>query len=289
MGSGQGAWVTKGQKPRRHAFIPDTQVKPGVPLDHLDWVGQALVDYLPDVIVHAGDHHDFPSLNGHEKPGSLPMEGRRFKDDLECGNAAWARMCKPMEAEQARRIRRHIQRWEPEKHACKGNHEDRADRLAVADPRLLGVVGSDLCDYRDWKVHPFLERVWIDGICYSHYFQSSHSNRPLGGEVSARLNRVGASFAQGHEQGFRYGNRITASGVTWNGLVAGSCYLHTESYRGAQGQRHWQGIVILNSVENGEYDIMPLSLKYLCLKYTGKPLFRYMVEQYPGHDWAHHK
>lgn len=273
--------------PRRHLIVPDTQTRPGVPLDHLDWIGQAIVEYKPDVIVHVGDHWDMASLNGHEQPGSAPMEGKRFADDIFVGNEAFARICKPMEAEIERRKRRHIKRWEPECHFLVGNHEARADRVASNDPRLLGTVGSDQCDVRGWKRHGFLERAWIDGIVYSHYFQSSHSNRPLGGEVSNRLNRIGASFAQGHEQGFRYGNRITASGVTWNGLVAGSAYLHIEDYRGAQGQRHWRGIVVLNSVENGEYDIMPLSLKYLCKKYSGDSLQRYMTLNYPFQNWDH--
>lgn len=276
-----------GGDPRRHLLIPDTQTRPGVPLDHLDWIGQAIVEYAPDVIVHLGDHWDMASLNGHEQPGSAPMEGKRFADDVHVGNEAFARICKPMESEIERRKRRHIKRWDPERHFLVGNHEARADRVAQNDPRLLGTVGSDQCDVRGWTRHGFLERAWIDGIVYSHYFQSSHSNRPLGGEVSNRLNRIGASFCQGHEQGFRYGNRITASGVTWNGLVAGSAYLHIEDYRGAQGQRHWRGIVVLNSVENGEYDIMPLSLKYLCKKFTGDSLQRYMTLNYPFQRWDH--
>lgn len=92
--------MTNREGPRRHLFIGDTQVRPGVPLDHLDWVAQAIVDYKPDVIVHAGDHFDFPSLSGHEEPGSAPLEGQRYKDDLDVGNAAFARLCKPMEDEQ---------------------------------------------------------------------------------------------------------------------------------------------------------------------------------------------
>lgn len=273
--------------PRRHFIIPDTQTRPGVPLDHLEWVAQAIVDYKPDVVVHLGDHYDFPSLNGHEQPGSAPMEGRRFADDLFVGNEAFATLSKPMEAEIARLKGGKRKQWTPERHFCVGNHEARADRVANNDPKLLGTVGSDLCDLRGWQRHGFLERLWVDRICYSHYFQSSHSSRPLGGEVSNRLNRIGASFAQGHEQGFRYGNRITASGVTWHGLVCGSNYLHIEDYRGAQGQRHWRGVVILNSVEDGEYDIMPLSLKYLCKKYTGDSLHRYMTLKYAHSNWDH--
>jgi hypothetical protein len=129
--------------------------------------------------------------------------------------------------------------------------------------------------------------VWVDGICYSHYFTTQHSNRPIGGEVSNRLNKIGCSFVHGHEQGFRYGTRITGSGHSWHGVVAGSCYLHVEKYRGAQGQKHWRGIVVLNEVKDGDFCIMPLTLNYLCRKYESELLVNYMQEKYPEGDWSH--
>ena len=42
--------------PKRHFVIPDTQVKKGVPIDHMAWIGAAIRDYKPDVVVHLGDH-----------------------------------------------------------------------------------------------------------------------------------------------------------------------------------------------------------------------------------------
>lgn len=265
---------------RRHVYIPDTQTRPGVPLDHIDWVAQACVDYRPDVIVVGGDWWDFPSLNSHVKPGSAPLEGCRFEDDLKVGNAAFHRFNKKIST---------VKGWKPRKEFTCGNHEDRADRAAVEDPKWMGVVGSQFCNVEDFKWNPFLKRVWIDGIVYSHYFQSSHSKFAIGGSIDNRFNKIGASFVQGHEQGKREGSRIMASGKTWYGLVAGSCYLHEEEYRGAQGQRHWRGIVVLNEVEDGEYDIMPLSLRYLCKRYENKTLFEYMNKKYPNGKWEHLK
>src|SRR5690606_36998186 len=105
--------------------------------------------------------------------------------------------------------------------------------------------------------------------------------------IDNRLNKIGASFAQGHEQGFRYGTRIQATGKTWHGLVAGSCYLHREEYRGNQGQKHWRGCVVLNEVNDGDYCVMPLTLDYFARKYAGESLFDYMTKKYPNDDWAH--
>lgn len=277
---------TKSLPPRRrHLFIPDAQIKPGVPTDHVDWIAQAIVEYRPDVIVVGGDWWDLASLNSHEEPGSLPMEGARFKDDIDSGNLAFARLCKPMEEAEGKKFKG--RKWTPRKVFIAGNHEDRADRIANADPKWMGHVGSHHCNVRTFEWHPFLRRVWIDGICYSHYFQNSHSKHAIGGTVDNRLNKIGCSFVQGHEQGFRYGTRITGSGATWHGIVAGSCYLHIENYRGAQGQRHWRGIIVMNEVREGEFDIMPLSMSYLCRKYAGEELLDYMQKKYPTQDWAH--
>ena len=51
----------------RILVIPDTQVKPGVNTDHLEWAGHYAVKMKPDVIVHIGDHWDMPSLSSYDK------------------------------------------------------------------------------------------------------------------------------------------------------------------------------------------------------------------------------
>jgi len=274
-------------EPRRHLIIPDTQTRPGVPLDHLDWIAQAIVDYRPDVVVHLGDHWDFPSLNGHEEPGSAPLENKRYADDLFVGNEAFARLSKPMDAEIERIVLCKKKRWTPRKVFITGNHETRADRVADNNPKFLGTIGSDKCDTRDWERHRFLEVVDIDGILYSHYFQSSHSNRPIGGSVINKLTKIGASFCHGHVQGLDMGTKIMGNGKTWWGISAGSCYVHEEDYRGAQGQRHWRGILVLNEVEHGEHCPMPLSLRYLCRRYEKMDLAHFHRLKYPNGHWDH--
>lgn len=266
--------------PRRHFIVPDTQIRPGAPTDHIDWIAQAIVDYLPDSVQVIGDWWDMPSLSMHDPLGSMPMEGARYEEDVEAGNEAFARLCGPMEAEQARRRNGHRARWEPEKDFHFGNHEHRIYRAVNNAPKWAGIIGEHHLKTRDFTRHPFLSRVWRDGLLYSHYFQSSHSHHAIGGTIDNRLNKIGASFVQGHEQGFRYGTRIQASGSTWHGLVAGSCYLHDEAYRGSQGQSHWRGVVVLNEVRDGDYCVMPLTLDYLCRKYEGLALPDFLRKKY---------
>jgi hypothetical protein len=271
----------------RHFLIPDTQVRPGVPLDHFEWIGQAIVDYMPDKIIHLGDHWDMPSLSAHDAPGSKATEGARYENDVEVGNRAFETLCKPMEAEQARLKKQRKIPWKPRKVFLTGNHCNRITRAINANPKYDGAISLSHLDTRDFERHDFLERVWLDGILYSHYFQSSHSHHAIGGSIDSMLNKIGASFVQGHRQSLQYGTRNQGSGAAWHGLVAGSCYTHIENYRSAQGQRHWRGVVVLNEVENGEYCIMPLTLNYLCKKYTGKSLIDYMNKKYPKGDWRH--
>ena len=64
-------------EPRRHLFIPDTQIRPNIQTDHIDWIAQAIVDYLPDVIVVGGDWWDM----------HLPQQPRRTRLIADRGRA----------------------------------------------------------------------------------------------------------------------------------------------------------------------------------------------------------
>jgi len=245
---------------KRHLIIPDTQVRPGESTTHLDWARAAILHYKPDVIVHLGDHWDMASLSSYDKAGSKTMEGKRYAHDIQVGNEAFERL----------NHRITTARYRPRKVLLRGNHENRIERAIESDAKLDGALSSKHLDSQDWEVHQFLERVWIDGIVYSHFFQQQNSPHAIGGTVDNRLNRIGDSFVQGHQQGFLYGNRVYPTGRTRHGLVAGSFYLHNESYKGRQGNDHWRGIVVLNGVSRGDYSIMPLDMRYLRREYGGK-------------------
>lgn len=252
---------------RRHLIIPDTQIGPGVPLEHISWCANAIVDYRPDVIVMIGDWADMPSLSSYEKPGGMKLEGARIVEDIVVANEAAKVLVAPMEKEIARLRRNHDKRWEPRRIFCKGNHEQRLDRVALNDAKFEGVMSSDMIVLPGFETHPFLEIVEVDGVSYSHYFANTLSGKPIGGSIDNRLNKIGRSFAQGHQQGFLYGCRQFPGNVTRHGIVAGSFYLHAEEYRGLQSNGEWRGVVVMNEVKDGAFDIMPLSMSYLQRKY----------------------
>lgn len=75
------------------------------------------------------------------------------------------------------------------------------------------------------------------------------------------------SCVVGHQQGrdVAYGKRADGKRIT--AIMAGSCYEHDENYISTLGNRHWRGIVMLNEVNDGEFDEMFISLDYLRKKY----------------------
>jgi len=279
-----------GMKPRRHYIIPDVQVRPGDVVDHLDWIAQDIVRRRPDVIVCIGDFFDLPSLSSHAAPGSLEKENARLNADIDAGMAAMDRLMAPIHAERARLVRNKERQWNPQLVFTEGNHEFRATRVASNDPRLLGIVGTHLCDVErfGFKRYAFKQPVEIDGVWYAHFWQSQHSDRPIGGTIDNRLNKLGFSFVAGHEQGKKYGSRDLPNGRTIHGVVAGSCYLGVEGYRGPQAKKEWRGTVMLHDVRNGgDFEPMFLTMRYLCQEYAGEDLHEYMTKRYADRDWSH--
>jgi len=260
----------------RHLVIPDTQIKPEVPTVHLEWIGQYIVDAFAGddlTIIHLGDHWDMPSLSSYDQ-GKIHMEGRRIAQDIIAGNRGFDLLNAPLAAyNQSKR-----KKWEPRRVFLLGNHENRITRAIEQTAQLDGLLSLDLLNAtaHGWEVHPFLEVVEIDGVSYSHYFYNQLSGRPYGGmNVETRLKTIGRSFTMGHQQVLLYGVRSLISGMQ-HGLVAGSCYLHDEFYRGPQGNAEWRGIVVCNQVEDGSYDPTFVSLDYLCRRYEGMRLSEFI-------------
>lgn len=265
---------------RTHLVIPDTQAKPDVPLDHLGWIGEYIVDRKPDVVVHLGDHADMPSLSSYDR-GKIQFEGRRYVQDIAAANKAFDFLNAPLEKENARLIKNKKAVEYPERHILLGNHENRIERAVENSSELQGTIGVQDLNYEQsgWAVHPFLEPVYLDGIAYAHYWYNPNNGRPISGTVENRLKTIGHTFTQGHLQTLMYGLRFVG-GKSQHGLVAGACYLHDEDYKGPQGNAHWRGIIVKHEVDEGQYDPMFVSLDYLCRRYEGKSIDKFTAKVY---------
>lgn len=251
----------------RHIVIPDCQVKPGVSLDYLERIGKYIVDKKPDTIVCIGDFADMPSLSSYDI-GKKSFEGRRYNKDIEAAVDGMNALLGPLWRynDAARRNKQKL--YLPNMEFMLGNHENRINRAIDNDPKLDGVLSIDDLGYENfgWNVHPFLERVVLDGICYSHYFTTGVAGRPAS-SAQAQLAKQHMSCIAGHQQGLQIATGYRADGTILTSVIAGSCYEHDEDYLGPQGNKHWRGLLVLNDVKDGGFDLMTVTLKYLETRY----------------------
>ncbi len=253
-------------KPIRIAVIPDTQVKPGVRIDHLEWAGKYIAEKKPDVVIHLGDHWDMPSLSSYDK-GKASAEGRRVNKDIEAGNKALELLTRNMKIGP---------QYSPKLLILRGNHENRILRAIDDDPKLEGTIGYHL--FNDvalgWKPVPFLQPVVISGVSFCHYFPRSGDGniaQTKRGAPSARaqLMREMQSCVSGHKQGLDLAIHTNGTKII-RSIIAGSFYQHKEEYLSPQGNSHWQGILFLQEVHNGSFNIMEVGMEYLRRKYGKK-------------------
>jgi hypothetical protein len=247
--------------------IPDCQVKEGVPLEHLTWAGKAIVDYKPDVVVNIGDFADMPSLSTHDVKGSKYFEGKRYTKDVAVVKDAMQMLLAPLKEMQSKQKKNKEKVYKPRMVMLMGNHENRIDRAINNNPTLEGLISTkDLGYEKDWEVHEFLHPVFINGVGFNHYWPVGAMGRAAG-TASAIISKLHMSCIAGHQQGKQvaYGKR--ADGQSICAIIAGSYYLHDESYMDKLSNKHWRGLVMLNEVNDGHFDEMFLSIEYMERRY----------------------
>lgn len=220
--------------------IPDTQVKGGISLDYIHWIGSYIKRKKPDIIVMIGDWYDMEALSTYDK-GQLSAEGKRVKKDIEAGDKA------------VEILESYID-YNPRKIITLGNHEERIDRFVNYNPAFEGFIGTDKLAFHKygWEVAKFLQPVNICGINFVHYLQNPMTGKPLGGTALNRLKAVGESFVMGHQQTYDFCQRpLQLSGNHQIGLIVGAAYCHDEGYKGIQGNHHFRGCVMLYECADG--------------------------------------
>lgn len=251
----------------KHLVIPDVQVKPGQNVDFLRHVGEYIVEKKPDTVICIGDFADMASLSSYDV-GKKSFEGRRYKSDILATREAMATLLQPLLNFNKNALTQKKKRYLPRLILTLGNHENRINRVIETDAKLDGTISVSDLHYEDfgWEVYPYLEPVIVDGIAYSHFFTSGVLGRPV---TSARVlvQKKHMSCVMGHVQNFEVHTEYRGDGSRVTGMFAGCCYEHQEDYLGPQGNNHFRGIHMLHEVNNGEFDHMAVSLKYLRKKY----------------------
>lgn len=251
----------------KHLVIPDTQCKPGVPIQHLGWAGQYAGEKRPDTIIHLGDHWDMKSLCSYDLADNpKDYHAQLYTDDLDAGDRALDLFETKLSKARG---------YKPRKIMLGGNHEERADRLLRLEPRLVGAIRrpSEYAIKLGWEVIPFLQVIEVDGVLYCHYFcrgpGGTVTNAKQGApSAKAQVTREMRSCTAGHKQGLDVHIQPTSHGMM-RGVIAGSFYQHEEDYLSPQGTQYWRGVLIKHEVNNGDYNLMEVSLKYLQRRYEG--------------------
>ena len=256
----------------RVIVIPDTQVRAGVPMEHIKAAGKYCVKHQPEKIVMIGDWWDMPSLSRFAS--NLELEGARIAEDIQAGKDAFNLFLKPIEQYNKRRKKAKKATYKPQIHFCVGNHDPmvRIPRLIDSHPILEGFVKNDCKEWLEQKgvkVHGFLDILNIEDIRFSHYFQNMHSAKkgPLSGNIVTMMKNAGFSFVMGHQQGKKCHSYMLGDGTKRLGACVGSFYQHEETYEGKQGKNNWHGILVMNEVKDGGADLCEVSMEYLLERY----------------------
>jgi hypothetical protein len=245
----------------KHFVLPDVQAKHGNDFSYLTSIGNYIVAKKPDVIICIGDFADMESLSSYDR-GMKSFEGRSYQKDIWAAREAMDALLIPLYNEFARLKKNKEKLWKPRMVMTLGNHENRINRVINEDRKLEGLISTDDLPYQDWEVYPFLEVVCIDGVAYSHYFTSGVMGRPIT-TANALLNKKHMSCFAGHQQGRQIAYARRADGKEMTAIICGSCYEHDEDYLGAQGNQHFRGAYMLHEVDDGSFDEMAVSLRYL--------------------------
>lgn len=245
------------------AVLPDAQVMPGVPLEHLAWYGTYIAEKKPDVIVCIGDFGDFPSLSKFGR-GERDFAQHRYSKDIASFHEGMQLFLVPiyaaMEADP---------KWRPAMEFCEGNHESHIDRITQEFPILEGTIDkSDLgLEEYGWRVHAFMQPISIGGVAFCHYFPSGVMGRPIT-TAQAILTKMHMSAFAGHQQGREtaYARRADGGGLT--AIISGSFYQHQYKYLSPFTNAHWRGAYFLHQVKDGQFDEMAISIDYLRRRYA---------------------
>lgn len=252
----------------KHFYIPDVQARPGDDFTFLRRIGQYIADKQPDVIICGGDFADMPSLSSYDV-GKRQYEGRRYRADCDAALTAMEALIGPIEGLQFSQKRNKKKVYSPRMIMTLGNHENRINRAVDNDPKIEGLISVKDLGYEGfgWEVYPFLDVVVIDDIAYSHYFPTGIAGRPAT-TANAQLSKKHMSCVAGHQQGLQIATAHRADGRRLTSIIAGSCYEHNEDYLGPQGNKHWRGCLMFHEVNDGQFDLMPVSLDFLNKRYN---------------------
>lgn len=262
--------ITK-EEPRDHLIIPDDHAHPNDNFRRYEWLGNYILEHMPEVIVKLGDSWEMGSLCSYDK-GKKDFVFKNVKADIEAGHKAEKLMFGPIVEYNETMKKWKKAQYRPIIIKILGNHEHRVQRLLETSPQWEGTISLDMFKTRlDLKetVVPFMDFVVIDGVAYSHYFVSGTMGRPFS-TANAMLTKRAMSCTMGHTHTLDHATVVKPTGDLIRGLVAGSFHdKENVSFAGPQVDKiWWNGIIHKHNVVDGSYDLEEISVERLERMYT---------------------
>lgn len=242
-------------------LIPDGHSNPQFHNKRFDYLSQFIIDEKPDIVVNIGDGADMESLASYDK-GKRSFAGKSYAKDVESFVDAQERLWEPVKARKKKM---------PDRYYFIGNHEERIERALDLSPELTGTIGYKdlrLGDYYD-EVIPYVGGTpgvkAIEGIAFAHYFITGVMGRAVSGEHPAYslITKNLKSSVQGHTHVLDYCMRTGTDGNKTQALVCGVYQDYDSPWAGMINNLWWRGVVILDNVEDGQFDLRTVSLKNL--------------------------
>lgn len=254
-----------------HLVIGDPHANPDDPNTRFDWLGRAIMDIRPDVVVCLGDFGDMPSLSSYDK-GKKSFEGRRFELDVAAVIEAQQRMFEPLREFNIRQKKNKEKLYKPRLVMCGGNHdEDRIERLVNLHSELDGLIGVEMLKYEEfgWEYVPYRTPVNIDGVWYCHTFPTGVSGEAISGMNMGQklLAKNMASSTVGHSHLFDICPQTRPDGKRMWGLSAGCYWDATPNYARAIEHLWWRGLIVKRNVHEGDYNIELIDIKEVERRY----------------------
>lgn len=256
--------------------IPDSHASPQSSNERFEALGNFIVERRPDAICNIGDMVDLSTLSSFDK-GTRQAWNRTYKDDCEAGKDAQRKLFKPMERYNNTMGKKKKARYNPYTFHTLGNHcAGRYDKFLSTNPEFEGAIGIADLEYGRWwnDVIPYLQPFSYSGISFSHFFYLKSSRYPISScRILIKAFHTPAIFGHTHSLDFALDYGINGRRI---GAVNVGCFLSPEpqdrgntfSYTGAGSLRWWNGIVMLNDVnEHGEFDVELISTPRLYKEY----------------------
>jgi hypothetical protein len=264
-------WGPIGRTTPEHMWIPDPQLKPDVPIQHMWWAGYHATTLLPDVVVMGNDHFDFPTLNYWTR-----MEaGFTSQDVIADLCAAHHGLDMFLDGFVAGCNERPEvpDDYDPLFVFLEGNHDWRAERAFHEDRRFARLfpmpqtITRRVFAARDMTIRwvPWKKTICIDQVNYAHAAINPASSKPMGGKAQSKLTRLKDTYVIGHHVGKDLAEDFTPSGRKIRFVQAGSFYLHDEEY--SPCTNYWRGLIYMHDVKDGYFNLMEIDMEYLWKRY----------------------